>query len=102
MDEVRALCRKCVATTAQDPRCLHYAFSFAGDSMYCREAYEDAEALLAHVATIGPLLNEVLQIAPLTRLEIHGPAEELAKLKEPLAPFAPTYFAIDYGFRRAS
>ena len=101
MEAFRELCRKCVAITAPEPKCLYYAFSFDGDDAYCREAYEDAEGLLTHLASVGSLLTEIFQIAELTRLEVHGPAEELAKLEGPLAPFAPTYFTLEFGVRRA-
>lgn len=42
-----------------------------------------AEALLAHLKYIGPLLQEVVEVRDLGRLELHGPAEDLAKLREP-------------------
>ena len=42
----------------------------------------------------------MLGFVKLTRLEIHGPAEELAKLREPLAKLNPTFFVLGYGFRR--
>lgn len=100
--EFKHLCRQCVSKTTSEPGCLYYAFSFDGDNAFCREAYEDAEALLAHLGSIGPFLNEVLEFAKMTRLEIHGPADELAKLAEPLASFGPTYFVIEHGFRRAT
>ena len=70
--------------------------------MHCREAYEEAEGLLAHLANVGALLNEVFKIAQVTRLEVRGIAEELAKLKEPLSSLAPTYFTLEYGIRRVS
>ena len=49
---------------------------------------------------VGTLLQEALKIAELTRLEIHGPEEELAKLREPLADLKPQFFTLEYGFRR--
>jgi hypothetical protein len=49
---------------------------------------------------IGTLLQEALKISELTRLEIHGPEEELAKLREPLAELQPQFFTLEYGFRR--
>ena len=49
---------------------------------------------------IGPLLQETLKISDLTRFEIHGPAEELAKLREPLRDLNAQYFTLEYGFRR--
>ena len=49
---------------------------------------------------MGSLLEEVLKIAELTRLEVHGPEAELAKLRQPIADLNPEFFALEYGFRR--
>jgi hypothetical protein len=35
----------------------------------------------------------------ITDLQIHGPEEELAKLREPLKDFGPNYWTLEYGFR---
>jgi hypothetical protein len=37
----------------------------------------------------------MLKIADLTRVEVHGPAEELDKLRKPLAHLNPAWFAIE-------
>jgi len=37
----------------------------------------------------------MLTMADLTRVEVHGPAEELEKLKKPLAHLDPKWFAIE-------
>ena len=63
--------------------------------MFCREAYENAEGLLAHIENIGALLAEMLTMADLTRVEVHGPAAELEKLKEPLAHLNPKWFVVE-------
>jgi len=60
----------------------------------------DAAALLAHLTNIGPQLQEFLKIADVARLEIHGPAAELEKLKTPFAPFHPTWFVYQTGVTR--
>lgn len=62
--------------------------------LFCREAYENAEGLLAHLENVGALLAEVMKMADLTRIEVHGPAAELDKLKKPLAHLNPAYFII--------
>jgi hypothetical protein len=49
---------------------------------------------------MGPQLEEILKIPKITRLEIHGLAEELAKLKEPQADLNPQFLTLEYGFRR--
>lgn len=102
MDEFRSYCEQFISATAQEPKCLYYGFSFNGDHVYCREAYEGAEGLLAHLANVGALLKEVLKISQVTRLEVHGITEELEKLTEPLSSLAPTYFHLEYGIRRSS
>lgn len=79
---------------------MFYGFSFDGNQAHCREGYQDAEGLLTHLDNIGTLLEEALEIADLTRLEIHGPESELAKLREKLADIKPQFFSLEYGFRR--
>jgi hypothetical protein len=46
--------------------------------------------LLAHVENIGALLAEMLKMADFTRVEVHGAAEELDKLRKLLAHLNPT------------
>lgn len=96
----KALCEQFVGKTQNEAKALYYGFSFDGDQVHCREGYVGAEGLLAHLDNVGALLQEALQIAELTRLEVHGVEEELAKLREPLAAYNPQYFTLEYGFRR--
>ncbi|MEO7166934.1 MAG: hypothetical protein ABI787_00920 [Spartobacteria bacterium] len=100
LDAFKAIAERCVAQTEAEPKCLYYGFSFNGTEAHCREGYADAEAALAHLERIGPLLEGALQISELTRLEIHGPEEELAKLRKPLAKLKPQFFTLEFGFRR--
>jgi hypothetical protein len=46
------------------------------------------------------LLAEFLKIAELMRIEVHGPAEELARLKPTLADLNPEYFTCECGTGR--
>ncbi|MCI5147563.1 MAG: hypothetical protein D3923_19015 [Candidatus Electrothrix sp. AR3] len=96
----KELCEEFVAKTNDESKCLYYGFSFDGDQAHCREGYEDAEGILTHLENVGSILEEALKISDLTRLEIHGPEEELAKLREPLADLKPQFFVLEYGFRR--
>ncbi len=100
MDEMKAMCEQFIEKTANEPKCLYYGFSFDGDQLHCREGYADADGVLAHLDNVGAMLQEAFKIADVTRLEVHGPADELAKLREPLADFSPQYFTLEYGFRR--
>lgn len=83
-----------VEKTKAEPKNLFYGFSLNGDEVFCREAYIDAEGLLAHLDNVGTLLAEALKIADLVRLEVHGAAAELAKLKGPLADLKPQWFEV--------
>ncbi len=96
----RGLCEKFVAKAQNEEKCLYYGFSFDGETAHCREGYADAEGALAHLENVGDLLDQAFKIVALTRLEIHGPEEELAKLRAPLAGLNPQFFTLEYGFRR--
>lgn len=96
----KSKCPEFVALTEKEEKVLYYGFSFTGDHVHCREGYADAEGVLAHLENVGALLQEALKIAELVRLEIHGPAEELTKLKAPLADLPVEYYTLEFGFRR--
>jgi quinol monooxygenase YgiN len=100
LDDFKRLCNQLVEKSNQEPQCLYYGFTFNGDQVHCREGYADAGAVLAHLENIGPLLQEALKMADITRLEIHGPEAELEKLRKPMAGLNPQFFALEYGFRR--
>jgi quinol monooxygenase YgiN len=96
----RDLCERFVARTSTEQKCLYYGFSFDGDEVHRREGYVDADGAIHHLENVGALLREALTIADLVRLEIHGPAAELEKLRPGLDPLKPRYFTLDYGFRK--
>ncbi len=85
---------------ATEDLCLYYNFTFKDDVFCCREAYQNADGVKAHLDNCGTLLGELLKIADLTRIEVHGPAEELEKLKATFADFDPDYFICECGIGR--
>ena len=97
LDTVRALLRKFVEKTRGEKKMLRYEFTMNQEEIFCREAYQDAEGVLFHLSNVGELLNEMLKLTDLTRLEIHGPESELQKLKGPLSHFKPTWFVCECG-----
>jgi quinol monooxygenase YgiN len=97
LETVKAKLPQFVERTASEPKCLFYGFTMHGEALFCQEAYEGAEGVLAHLDNVGALLGELLELAELTRLEIHGPAEELRKLEGPLASMGPTYYTWQCG-----
>ena len=94
LEAVKAALPRFAEKTATEAKNLFYEFSVNGDEIFCREGYADAEGLLAHLDNVGALLAEALTMADLTRVEVHGPAAELEKLKGPLAHLNPVWFAM--------
>ena len=92
-----SLAQFCDLVAKNEPGCLFYNFTFKGNTLCCREAYKDAAAVKAHLENCGPALGEFLNIADLTRIELHGPAGELEQLKEALAGMNPDYFISECG-----
>lgn len=83
-----------IAATKTETACLFYGFTVLDDQVFCREAYKDAAGVLAHLENVGPILERMLGISELTRLEFHGPAEEIDRLREPLADLNPDFFVL--------
>ena len=59
------------------------------------EAYGSAEGLLAHLENVAQPLSQMLKVADLIRIEVHGPAYELEKLKVPMAHLNPAWFTLE-------
>ncbi len=97
LDQFKAMFPAFVATTAKEQGVLFYEFTVSGDEVFCREAYAGAEAALAHLGDVGGLLAEAGKISTLARLEIHGPAEELDKMRAPLAHLSAKWFVREAG-----
>jgi quinol monooxygenase YgiN len=100
MDAARSLLSEFVTATQPEAACLFYEFTINGDEIFCREGYLGAEGVQAHLANVGPILDAMLKISDLTRLEFHGPAEEIDKLREPLAALNPAWFVKHNGITR--
>ena len=94
MPYLKAILPEFAAKTRNETGNLFYEFTINGDEVFCREGYVNAEALLAHLENVGAMLAQALAMADLIRIEVHGPAAELAKLKEPLAHLKPAWFRI--------
>jgi quinol monooxygenase YgiN len=97
MDAARALIPQFIEKTKSETACVFYEFTVNDDVVFCREAYTDAEGALTHLQNVDAILKEMLQNSDLQRLEFHGPAAELEKLKGPLAALNPAWFAYEAG-----
>ena len=97
LDAFKALGPRFIERTKNETGCIHYAFSFDGLNAHCREGYDNAEGILAHLENVGDILGEALKLSELVRLEVHAPADEIAKLREPLVDLNPQYFVLESG-----
>jgi hypothetical protein len=100
IEAVKAAFPQFIEKTATEKDNLFYGFSVNGDEILCREAYQNAEGLLAHLENVGAPLSEILKVADLIRVEVHGPAEELEKLKAPMAHLKPAWFTLEASVAR--
>ena len=89
-----------VQETRKESGMLAYGWFFKADEAHCRQRYQNAEGFLEHVGNVIPLFQEALTISDCTRLAIHGPEDELAKLREPLKEIdLLQYFILRDSFR---
>lgn len=100
LEAAQALLRRFVEKTQSEPACLFYEFTLNVDEVFCREGYVGAAGVQAHLANVGALLDEMLTISDLIRLEFHGPADELDTLREPMAGLNPAWFVTQCGVTR--
>ena len=61
LEAVKAGFPRFVEKTSSEKKNLFYEFSINGDEIFCREGYESAEGVLAHLDNIGALLAEMLR-----------------------------------------
>lgn len=95
IEAAKSVFRQFVERTATENENLFYGFTVSGDEIFCREAYESAEGLLAHLENVAAPLSQMLKFADLIRVEVHGPADQLEKLREPMAHLNPACFALE-------
>jgi len=101
MGEFKQLCQAFVEKTSTEDKCMFYGFSFSGNEAHCREGYEDAEGVLSHLENVAAIFEQALNIADITRLEVHAPQSQLDQLKAPLSHLSPQLFTLEMGFRRS-
>ncbi len=100
MPEAKKLLNQMVARTSNETGNLFYDFTINGEVVFCREAYVEAEGLLRHLESVGPVLAEFLKLAEVLRVEVHGARGHLEKLKGPLANLHPEWFEFECGVVR--
>ena len=87
----KAILPEFAAKTRNETGNLFYEFTINGDEVFCREGYVNAEALLAYLENVGAMLAAAVKMADLIRVEVHGPATELEKLRRGDGVASATY-----------
>mmetsp|Transcript_33814 Transcript_33814/g.110556 ORF Transcript_33814/g.110556 Transcript_33814/m.110556 type:complete len:131 (-) Transcript_33814:468-860(-) len=99
--EARDVIDEFVARSRTEAGCVHYGWTKVGDKLFCREGYTDGDAVLAHLGNVGSCIGKLLaRPCKLDRIEFHGPAVELEKLKETAANLGAALYAHDSGVQR--
>ena len=82
------------------PTPFGYQWYLGEDGTRCllHETFKDSEALLTHLGNVGPSLPELLEIAPITRVEVLGSVSAAAR--DALAGLGAVHFPSLGGFDR--
>ena len=84
----------CMQATQKDSGTLRYDWFLNDDETECVvvEAYRNSEAVLEHLANLGPALNALLEVSDID-IEVYGaPSPDLLKAGAALAPKVYTSF----------
>ena len=76
-------------------KCLFYEFARNGDTFFCREAYQNAEEILAHFNDVTETHQKSVGLAEV-KVAIMGPKNELDKLRK-IPEIKVDYFDLDDG-----
>jgi quinol monooxygenase YgiN len=75
-------------------------FYNSGDNKsYMLERFPNSAGVMAHLAHVGPMLPDLLELAPITRFEIFGNISN--ELAESLSSLGPDIYSYLNGFNRA-
>mmetsp|Transcript_25810 Transcript_25810/g.47196 ORF Transcript_25810/g.47196 Transcript_25810/m.47196 type:complete len:253 (+) Transcript_25810:61-819(+) len=95
MEEFKAGFAACYAETKAGTKdCLYYGFAVNGNQVVCREGYRSGEAAAQHLQDVKDSVSKLVGIVGEggVKMNLMGPAEELAKAKEAFDAFGTTYW----------
>ena len=88
------------AARSGEPGTLEYQWWLLpdGSRALLKESFIDSDALMAHLANVGPSLPDLIAVAPITRAEVFG--EVSAEARKALAELGAAFFEHEVGFER--
>ena len=101
-DKAKPIMEAFIARTTTEAGCVYYGWVREGDTLKCREAYVDGEAINEHLANVGECITAILAdgVASLDSINIHGPADQLEIVKPGTEALGTKYFSTDGGFSK--
>ena len=104
-DAAAPLLERCVALVRAEKGCAFHGWTRSGDTLSCRQAYLNAAGVLAHLESVEPLVDRLLDsgAATLTGVSVQGPPTRLDEVEAALADYhgrAPHFYALDAGFQK--
>ncbi|MFA3917335.1 antibiotic biosynthesis monooxygenase [Ruegeria hyattellae] len=97
----RENCAAMVALHDKEPGHLATAYGFCSDgTAVSREDYDSAEAVQRHMQLGSHIFESTQALVQITGVELHGPAEEIDRLRDLFSAMSPRCFVTEYGFRR--
>ena len=90
--EVKAVVDQCIARVREnEPGTLQYDWYISEDGSTCIvfDTYEDSDAALFHMVSLGSLVGELAALGRLV-LDVHGEPSDM--LKEAIAVMKPNYY----------
>lgn len=85
------LCDQSAELAREQPKCLFQRLTRDLHEFQVHVGLEDSYGVLTHVVTFSDTLKRAAAMARFCGLEIYGRDTELARLREPLAPFNPVF-----------
>ncbi len=95
--EFKRVAGEALELTTAEAGNLQYDWFLSNDETKCvvRETYENSDAVLAHIATVGELVGQLAQLGG--GLEIEGFGTLSPELAEAAAAFQPTVYSFFQG-----
>jgi quinol monooxygenase YgiN len=97
-EKVTPILDEFVEATKKETGVIYYGWvaNKETDTLVCREAYVDGDAVNKHLENVGPLIGKLLDgPAELVSIHVQGPEEEMTKVKPGTDPLGATYTYVD-------
>ncbi len=98
LDEFKRLAGEALKIAADEPGLRQYDWFFNADETACvvRETFENSDAILIHLGSVGEILGPVVQLGGGLEIEMFGGSPS-AQLVQALEAFSPIHYPFFQG-----